>query len=506
MSHDIQAAWASSEVANIINANQNTFFGGLGTLGGWSVYAGREGSRQWPLADGLIIGDNMTHSEVKMALEFKRSNEGVHGVLTALGQSLAYLEKGYDASFVVIPNTYVSHSTPGPHLKRILDSITPNSPICIYTYDNPDSSSPRPFKDKLHCVRDIVLPSCIKATLTAPISAGNISTLWAHIREGMSHPNAFFRYCQGIKMISSSRKEDLNDVVIHPELVKAVARIAPGVDVYKFLSNTVGDSISDRAWRSAWFHYYFWDGLMPIYLSRSPYIVNDKPTKITTMYSAYQNLFSGRSDSIKNKLVDQLNSGTITEDDAWIQYATNVKNDSHSYREVIDSGLFHIGFLAEDGSLNDLGYKFVDACEKIDSANSGIPLEILRAAVLQNGQYGAFLHYVYQLSEGLFSKDPFAFSFCTKSGKYSFDQKAYKKWLYDVFANDLRLIATSTTRAGGTRTPFQAEIPLLKQLGFIKQTMSKEPSYKTYPKYRMGVGLEIDWPQVQNSMMYSLSL
>jgi hypothetical protein len=506
MSHDIQAAWASSEIANLVNSNQRAFFGGWGTVGGWSVYAGREGSRQWPLADGVISADNATHDEVKMALEYKRPNEGLHGILTALGQSLAYLEKGYDASFIVIPDSYVSHSTPGPHLKRILESIAPTSPITIYTYDDPDSSSTRPFRGKLHCVRDITLPSCTKVVSTATMPTGSVSTLWAHIREGMSHPNAFFRYCQGIKAINSSIREDLSDIVFPAELIKAVKTIDPAADVYKYLSNTAGDSISDKAWRSAWFRYYFWNDLMPIYSSKCPYIVNDQVTKIKTMYPINQGLFSGRSDSRKNILVYKLNAGTITEDNAWIEYAIRVRKDAHSYREVIDSGLFHIGFLTEGGNLSDLGYKYVDACEKINDSNTGIPLEILRAAVLQNGQYGAFLHYVYQLSEEKFSANPLAFTTLTAGGRYSFHQTEYKQWLYDVFANDLHLIATSTIRAGGTRNPFQAEIPLLKQLGFIKETTPVSPAYKTKPKYRIGVGFEIDWPKVQNSMMYALSL
>lgn len=57
-----------------------------------------------------------------------------------------------------------------------------------------------------------------------------------------------------------------------------------------------------------------------------------------------QGLFSGRIDSIKEKLVKNLNDGTISESDAWEEYARKVRKDAHSYREVIDSGLFHIGF------------------------------------------------------------------------------------------------------------------------------------------------------------------
>lgn len=106
-----------------------------------------------------------------------------------------------------------------------------------------------------------------------------------------------------------------------------------------------------------------------------------------------QGLFSGRIDSIKEKLVKNLNDGTISESDAWEEYARKVRKDAHSYREVIDSGLFHIGFLNPEGTLTELGYKYVEACERIGTPYTGIPMEIFKATVLQNGQYGAMLHY-----------------------------------------------------------------------------------------------------------------
>ena len=119
MSHDTEAAYASSEVADLIMRNQTAFFGGMGVANAWSVYAGREGGHQWPLADGVILAENPSCNDVKIAFEFKRPNEGVHGILTALGQSYAYLEKGYDASIMVIPKEYSSHGAPGQHVSRI---------------------------------------------------------------------------------------------------------------------------------------------------------------------------------------------------------------------------------------------------------------------------------------------------------------------------------------------------------------------------------------------------
>ena len=156
MSHDTEAAYASSEVADIIMVNQNNFFGNFGTQGAWSVYAGREGGHQWPLADGVILAENSTHNDVKIAFEYKRPNEGVHGILTALGQSFAYLEKGYDASVMVIPEAYSSHSMPGQHVKRVLEATSPDVPISIYTYKTPNLSATRPFHFSINTIESFL--------------------------------------------------------------------------------------------------------------------------------------------------------------------------------------------------------------------------------------------------------------------------------------------------------------------------------------------------------------
>lgn len=496
MSHDVEAAYASSEVAELIMMNQAHFFGTLGTAGAWSVFAGREGGHQWPLADGVLSAQNATADDVNIAFEFKRLNEGVHGILTALGQSYAYLEKGYDASVIVIPESYPSHSAPGEYVRRVIDTVSPDIPISIYTYSTPDLSATRPFLGKLNCVRDISLPSCRKFAHAGGGAAttGSASTLWAHMREGMSHPDAFYRFCQAVKIISATG-ENIDNVHIPDDLESAVRRIDPNADVYKYLSNTSGDSISDKAWRYVWFNYYFWNELMPIYSSETPYTVNAVSTKIRIDNHCFQNLFSGRVDSIKSKLVAKLNSGAISPENAWEEYARKVRNDSHSYREVIDSGLYHIGFVAPDGTLTDLGYKYVDACERIGTPYAGIPLEILRASVLQNGQYGAMLHYFYKLSEEKFSSDLFAFTNVDAHGNRIFQPQEYLNWLDDVFANDLHLSKKGTVRAGGTRKSFQAEISFLKKMGFVKERRGKAA-------YRIGVGLEIDWPQVQSSLIY----
>ena len=94
MSHDLYATWACAEIANIIRANQSSYFANSEHNSGWTVAAGREGGRLWPLADGVISSYNTVLSDdLHIAVEFKRTNEGLHGTLPSLWQSLDYMNK-----------------------------------------------------------------------------------------------------------------------------------------------------------------------------------------------------------------------------------------------------------------------------------------------------------------------------------------------------------------------------------------------------------------------------
>ena len=138
--------------------------------------------------------------------------------------------------------------------------------------------------------------------------------------------------------------------------------------------------------------------------------INLVTSKIREWSGDYKKFFVGRSDSIKNRLFNQFQNTEINESDAWQEYARNVRNRAHSYREDIDSGLLAFGFLESDGKPSDLGYKYVDACERNGGASTGIPISIFGSALLRNANYGAFLHYIYRLSEEEFSNNPLSFS------------------------------------------------------------------------------------------------
>lgn len=500
MSHDSEASYASGEIAEIIERKAKLFFGKLTAGGTWTLSAGREGSTQWPLADGLIqaINSKSTVDNVNIAFEYKRPNEGLHGILTAIGQSLAYIEKGYDASVICIPKEYVSHSNPGGHVKNIIDTTAPDAPITVYVYDTPNMAATRPFFGKLDCVKDIDLSKTVihRSSGSKKIS-GQISTVWAHVREGMSHPDAFFRYCQGVKIISSLG-EDKSKYYLPKEIIDAVKKIKSTEDPISYLSSTSGDTMSDKAWRYVWFNYYFWDKLIPIYKSTGPYVVNDTPTKIRKSPTEMQNLFSGRKDSIKNKIVDKLNTGSsYTIDDAWITYAKKVHNDAHSYREVIDSGLYQIGLIDSDGNLTDYGYKYVNACESADNnPYDDEAMNILRAVSLQIGQYDVFLYTTYKYSQQRFAAYFDAFTKMDPNKKTVFQNGEYLDWLDGILTNELHMYKKTTKRAGGTRHPFQAEMAYLKKLGFI---YSEDP-------FKRGTGLNIDWPLVEGSLVYFQTL
>jgi hypothetical protein len=501
MSHDSESAFASSEIAEIIQTKASNFFGTFTAGGTWSISAGREGSTRWPLADGLIQAVNSKQTEkqiINIAFEYKRPNEGVHGILTAVGQSLAYIEKGYDASVICIPSIYTSHSNPGTHVKKIIDTTAPKSPITVYVYDTPNMAQTRPFKDKIQCIRDIDLST---TTVHREPSSGKISsqisTIWAHVREGMSHPDAFFKYCQGVKIISSIG-EKKEKYILPQEIINAIHRKEPSADPINYLSSTTGDTMSDRAWRTVWFNYYFWKDLIPIYKSTSPYIVNDVPTKIKKSETEFQKIFSGRVDSLKNKLINKLNTdSTYTEEMAWDEYVVRVRNDAHSYREVIDSGLYQIGLIDADGLLTDYGYKYVNACEKSNNnPYAEEPMNILRAVSLQIGQFDVFLSTAYKYSQEKFHDNFDSFTIRKSNGDVEIKNEEYLIWLDSILTDQLHMYKKTTLRAGGTRKPFQAEMAYLKKLGFIYSGDS----------IKRGIGLNIDWPLVQESLIYFQNL
>ena len=159
MSHDLYASWATAELASKIAADPSLCFEDPPGTDDISTSATREGSRTWPISDGVLTIETTSRDTFDVAVELKRENEGLHGVLTAIGQSHAYLHKGFRGALVVIPEKYSSHDSPGHHVSEIIRTTSENLPIGVFTYGEPDTDKPSPFSGKLSCHRSIALDS-----------------------------------------------------------------------------------------------------------------------------------------------------------------------------------------------------------------------------------------------------------------------------------------------------------------------------------------------------------
>ena len=106
MSHDIESAWAATELVSMFRGNIGYCFSTPPTTTALSIYASNESGRNWPISDGVIRIESTGQNSYDVALEYKRENEGLHGVLTALGQAHSYIHKEPSGSIIVIPRRY----------------------------------------------------------------------------------------------------------------------------------------------------------------------------------------------------------------------------------------------------------------------------------------------------------------------------------------------------------------------------------------------------------------
>ncbi|MGL4550620.1 MAG: hypothetical protein ACRC33_05495, partial [Gemmataceae bacterium] len=320
------------------------------------------------------------------------------------------------------------------------------------------------------------------------------SAQWAHVREGSAEPDAFYRYLRTAKELPFDPPP--LPVTLPPLLAQALERSAPGADPLKYLANASGDQFHDHVWRHFWFRYVLHPGVLPIWSHRDgdAYVLNAEKSLLRRSDDKdFKKFFVGRADSIKNKLIDQLNGPTPpTEVQAYAAFAANVRDRAHSYREDIDSCLAHVGLLAPDGRPTPLGNQFLDACDRNGGvAHAGPPRALLIAALMKVGNLRAFVHYAYSLSEQRFRREPLAFATLGGPAGVQFDREGYRRWLHAEMANNLRVLSTSTLRGGESRLPFQAELAVLRSFGLIND-------------YRVGVGIELNWPEINTAMAVDL--
>jgi hypothetical protein len=492
MSHDLEASYAAAEVASQLLDKPENCFLNVPARADLSAYAAREGRNLWPHADGVIeLGiTGADPRRYSVAIEFKRLNEGLHGVLTAIGQAHAYLRKGYAGSIIVLPETYSGFDEVGAYVRDVLDLTSQTKAIGVYSYRPPDLARPSPFADKLILGRAFQVDA--NPPVPAAVAPTATETQWAHVREGSTDPDAFFKYLQAVKLLGGG---GLPPKLPHvpASLAAAVQRLRPGADPFTYLSHATKDEMADRAWRYFWYAYVLTDEVIePWTRLGGVYVPNEAPLKIEKSDGSGQKMFfAGRIDSIKNVTAANLNAGVISVDDALDRVARNYHNRAHSYREDIDSGAEHLGFVDSEGRLTDEGYRFVDACERTGDPNSGLPRVLFTSAALREGGLGAFLHYVYRLSEERFSADAMAF---TKQvgGHIQFDIAAYLQWVELQMTDRLRVIKKVALRGGAARKPFQAELALLRGLDIVGS-------------FRPGVGLVINWPKFQDALEFGRS-
>lgn len=495
MSHDLEASYAAAEVAAHVLTSPSACFVTPPDKTRLSAYAAREGKNTWPHADGVIElsvttgGKNLSYS---VALEFKRLNEGLHGVLTAIGQSHAYLRKGYSGSVIVIPEAYSGLVDSGAYVKDVLNLTSKAEAIGVYAYKPPDLSKASPFEGRLNLVRPFKVDA--QPPILAPVQLSRTETQWAHVREGSTDPDAFFKYLQAVKLLSGGGLQKWSPA-IPPSLAGAAKKAKPDVDPDRYLSNCTNNDLKDQAWRYFWFNYVLWPSAIDGWTrtGSGQYVANETPLKIKRSDGKGDKVFfAGRSDSIKNSLAQELNARTTSESEALVKLATNYHSRAHSYREDIDSGCEHLGFIDSEGRLTDGGYRFVDACERTGDPNQGLPRALFLSAVLGEGGLGAFLHYVYRLSEEAFRSDPLAFSE-KKGAAIKFKQGDYLQWIEQQMSDRLRVIRKVSLRGGTQRKPFQAELALLRGLGIVSDG------------FRIGVGLVINWLDFQEALDFQKS-
>lgn len=488
MSHDLEASYASAEIAAMFATDPSICFSSPPALSSLSSFAGREGRVQWPHADGVVsieVATGASHTSYPVAVEFKRPNEGTHGVLTALGQSHAYLNKGYRGSVIVVPRSYPGIADTGAYIRDVLSSTSKCAAIGVFAYDSPDLSKASPFSGRLHLARKLEVDT--SPVITPATAIAGTQTQWAHIREGSTEPDAYFKYLQAVKLLGGGGIDPASPS-ISSDISLACGRISPSSSVEKYLSSSPGDGLKDLAWRHFWFKYVLHDAMIPGW-TRAPSgafaVTGERSFLARADGKGQKQFFSGRSDSIKDKLVVGLNLGRITEREALEKLVQNYNARAHSYREDIDSGCEHLGLVYSDGRLTEAGYRFVDACERTGNANSGVPRSLFIRSALKEGQLGAFLHYIHKLSEEKFFSDPFAFT-DKSAGRLVFKSQDYLIWLEDEMANNLRVIRKVSARGGVTRKPFQAELALLRGCGLVGKD------------FRVAVGLAVNWPELQD--------
>lgn len=505
MSHNAEADFASSELARMVVASPQLCYP-ANFPPDLSATASYEPSASgWPKADGLVsLLEAVGGPQRDVAIEYKRPQEGIHGLLTAIGQAHGYIHKGYSGAAIVIPGQYATHPTPADYVREVLDRVSTCAAIGVFRYDPPDQSSPTPFAGRLHCVRPLVL---VTGAGARAISGRGAKTQWVHMREGSTTRDAFFRFLQTAKLLPTGA---VPPPQIPQGLRDAVERLAPGQDPASYLANTADNRFLTQVWKAFWFEWVATPEVLTPWVRQAGLYV--PPGAFTRILrddgNGLSQIWEGRASGLKEKLCALLNSGTITEQRAWEMFAAGipaaeggqntqgVRARAHSYREDIDSSAAQLEWIDSSGVPTDYGYRFMTLCERYGGANSPAARAYMGATLLQTGRYASFLHYVHRLSERKFAANPLSFTRIV-NGVPQFTEDSYWEYLAeleDKLTNELHVMRKVTGRdRPRVRTEFQAELTLLRNYGFVSSS-----------RYRLGVGIPIDWERVHDALNVEL--
>jgi len=507
--HNAEADFAASEVARMIVADLGLCYDAAGPRPpAVSASASYEpSSAGWPKADGLVsVLESGTTNQRDIALEYKRPQEGIHGLLTAIGQAHGYLHKGYSAAAIVIPARYASLATPAEYVRSVLNEISGNRSIGVFAYTEPDTTSATPFAGRIQCIRPLVFDA--SGVRLRPVSHGP-KTQWVHMREGSTTRDAFFRFLQVAKRLSAD--PTLRPPALRREIISAIGRLAPGKDPVEYITNTADNKFLTRVWQIFWLEWLATrEVLTPWRLDAGIYLAPGAKTRILRDDgTGYSVLWEGRANGLKETLAEKLNRGEITESEGWELFISGIKATSggqnkqgvreraHSYREDIDSALAQLQWIEVDGLPTDQGYRYMTICERYGGANSRAAMDYMGATLIQTGRYASFLHYVHRLSERKFAEDPLAYTRTAPDGRPIFNEESYWEYLQDIetkLTADLRVMRKVSGRARPRiRTTFQAELTLLRNYGFVSSA-----------RHRLGVGIPIDWEQVVQALNVEL--
>lgn len=493
MDHHVEAALAGSELADLFENNKG-MFKIFKSPSPWTVIAKASPDRNWPYPDGMLTASSVTTSgkisktkEIQIALEYKRPNEGVHGVLTALGQAFAYISKGYQGTVIVIPETYPACQNPAKQIIDFINSANKDASIGVFTYDPKTVIGCKSFKGKLKEERPLKFK---KSRITRVYGASSDSTLWVHFREGSSEFDDIYKYCYEAKQLDESVPESFTGYRIPQDLKDALKRKSVG-DEYIYLSNsTYSVDAKNRIWRSYWFKYMATEDVLTLFdkSATGAYSVHDAKTKIKKLDGTEREFFK----VVKKNIVDELNSKKITEKDAWEIFAEKVHDRAHSYRIDVEAFAYGINFVDEEFKLSELGFRYVNSSAG-DAFDNNTRL-IFAGACLYYGNYNVFLQFLYNFTEEELSKDALHWTAAKvdkTSGNiigYTFLNQNYRQDMDDKFQNN-HLIKKSkvrvTTGTGNPRPPLKAEFSLMSLLELTESSG------------RVGVGVPINWTKVQ---------